>query len=69
MGTLFHNGSGGALSPNDSTFPKVVGITASLLGVSFITYCARIHGRVRPYINLGLDDLAISIAMVSKNSF
>ena len=40
-------------------------IGTTLLTVSaLITYVARIHARLYPHVTLGLDDAAITIAMV-----
>jgi hypothetical protein len=46
-----------------STVPVVLGTTTTLLTIALITYLLRIYTRCRPYLNLGWDDLAITLAM------
>jgi hypothetical protein len=48
----------------DSTTPRVVGVTTTLLTIALITYILRIYSRCRPYLALGWDDFTITLAMV-----
>lgn len=50
-------------SENHTTIPLVLGTTTTLLTIALITYILRIYSRCRPYLNLGWDDFAITLAM------
>ncbi|QDS78057.1 hypothetical protein FKW77_003374 [Venturia effusa] len=53
---------------SESTLPRVVATTATLWSIALITYVLRIYSRFRPYPNLGRDDLAISLAMLTTTA-
>jgi hypothetical protein len=63
--------SGGAqeLPPfSDTVLPKVLGTLTTFLCLAIIIYSLRILSRLRVYREIGLDDYAISIALVRPSS-
>ena len=57
---------GATLPPaSETVFPLQVGILGMLFALAMIAYLARMISRSRPYLNLGWDDFAISVAVVS----
>jgi hypothetical protein len=55
-----------APGPDFSIAPRLVGVTATFYIIVLSVYCTRIYTRLWPVRTLGLDDLAISLALVSE---
>jgi hypothetical protein len=55
-----------APGPDVSIAPRLVGVTPTFYLVVFSVYGTRIYTRIWPVRTLGLDDLAISLALVSR---
>jgi hypothetical protein len=63
---------GGPLGPpqnlppyNETNNPKVIGILSTFLGLAIIVYFLRMWSRIRINRVIGLDDYAITIALVN----
>lgn len=54
--------------PDVSIAPRLIAVTSSLYLVAFPAYGFRMYKRVRPVWNIGLDDVAISIALVREST-
>jgi len=51
-------------SPGESQLPVTAAVTSVLLSLAIVTYILRIYSRCRNYVNLGWDDLTITIAVL-----
>ncbi|KAF4629092.1 hypothetical protein G7Y89_g9060 [Cudoniella acicularis] len=53
-----------APGPDISIASRLVGVTATFYAIAIGAYGLRLYSRIRPVLNLGLDDYAISLALV-----
>jgi hypothetical protein len=61
------NGAPAGYPPySETTLPRSVATLSTLLALALLTYSTRIWNRARSYGSLGMDDYAISLAMVSS---
>jgi hypothetical protein len=52
---------------SDTNNPKIISVLTTFLGLAIIAYVLRIWSRIRIYRVVGLDDYAITIALVNSN--